>query len=300
MKPVILVTEDNPDVLFNIKMTLEFNDYEVMTATNGLEAIQLLEELEEKVPDLIISDIMMPKMDGYSLYSKITEHNKWALIPFLFLTAKASPEDVRFGKQLGIDDYLTKPFEEEDLLAIIKGKIARQEKERQIRKKFENKIISKLKINMKPSLTKAEKDSINLFYMKWDETFGPKIINYYPKDEDYYETLQNVGVQLFHASVSIYGSENYSQAQGILLNVENIKKSAYTFFDSKKSDEVRGGERLFMLTALAPKINYFNSLQIGEVFQSVSSKVKQSQNWDLETSWKEICKILTQTNIEMD
>ncbi len=73
MKPRILVTEDNPDLLFNIKMTLEFNDFEVLTANNGEEALIILEKCQ-KAPDLIISDIMMPEMDGYELYSNITEH----------------------------------------------------------------------------------------------------------------------------------------------------------------------------------------------------------------------------------
>ncbi len=300
MKPLILVTEDNPDVLFNIKMTLEFNGFEVLTAVNGKEAIKNLTELNEKVPDLIISDIMMPEMDGYEFYSYIAEHTKWALIPFLFLTAKASPEDIRFGKMLGIDDYITKPFEEEDLIAIIKGKIARNKKETEIRKKIENKIISKLKVEMVPSVPKTEKDSINLLYMRWDETYGPEIIDYYPKDEKYFTTLQEVGVQLFHASISIYGSNSYSKAQGILLNVENIQKSGYIFFDSKKSDEVRGGERLFMLTTLAPKISYLNSLQIGEIFQTIGSRIKQSQNWNLKSSWENICEILTKSSVIMD
>ena len=136
--------------------------------------------------------------------------------------------------------------------------------------------------------------------MRWDEAYGPEIIEYYPKDEKYFTTLQEVGVQLFHASISIYGSNSYSKAQGILLNVENIQKSAYTFFDSKKSDEVRGGERLFMLTTLAPKISYLNSLQIEEIFQAIGSQIKQSQNWNLKSSWENICEILTKSSVKMD
>lgn len=296
MKPVIFVVEDNPDVLLNIRMTLEFNDYEVYSATNGKEAIQLLSE-SDIIPDLIVSDIMMPEMDGYNFFEKVLENPRWGLIPFLFLTAKASPEDIRFGKMLGIDDYITKPFEEEELLAIISGKIARQRNAERMRKKIENQVISKLKIEAQPSLAVEEKENINLFCMKWDESVGPEVFDYYPKDKSYISVIQEVGVQLFHSSVAIYGSKGCSQALGILLRVETIGKSAFTFFDSIETEEVRGGERLFMLTVLAPKISYFETMKINEVFKQSSSLIKSSQDWDVKSYWKKVSNILTTSQV---
>ncbi len=299
MKSTILVVEDNPDVMLNIRLTLEFNDYEVFSAINGKKAIQFLSE-SDTVPDLIISDVMMPEMNGYDFFSKVLENPRWGLIPFLFLTAKASPEDIRFGKMLGIDDYITKPFEEEELLAIISGKITRQRKSERVRKEVENQLISKLESEAQPSLSKEEKANINLFCMKWDETYGPEIFDYYPKDNSYLSVIQEVGVQLFHSSVAIYGSEGCSQAQGILLRVETIGKSAFAFFDSIETEDVRGGERLFMLTVLAPHISYFESMKINELFKQSSSLIKASQDWNVESHWEKVSNILTTSQITLE
>lgn len=296
MKNVILVVEDNPDVMLNIKMTLEFNDFEVLTAMNGKEAIQLLSE-SDTIPDLIISDIMMPVMDGYDFFRNVAENPRWGLVPFLFLTAKASPENIRFGKMLGIDDYITKPFDEEELLAIISGKISRHRRSEENRKKIEKHIISKLTLDTQPSLHVGEKANINLFCMKWDELIGPEVFEYYPKDESYFSVIQEVGVQLFHSSVAIYGSKGYSQAQGVLLRVENINKTAFAYFDSIQTEEVRGGERLFMLTVLAPKINYFESMKINEVFIQISELVKASKDFNVESFWEKVSSILTESQI---
>lgn len=122
MKPLVFVVEDNPDVLFNILVTLEAHEYEVETATNGKEAIKRLSSFE-KMPDLIISDIMMPEMDGYEFYQALTRDPDWKEIPLLFLSALATPDDVRFAKILGVTDYITKPFKEEDLLSMIENKL---------------------------------------------------------------------------------------------------------------------------------------------------------------------------------
>ncbi len=122
MNPTILVVEDNPDVLFNIQVALEANEYEVETASNGKKAIKKLSEMG-KNPDLIISDIMMPEMDGYELYQVLANNSEWMEIPILFLSALATPDDIRFSQILGIKDYITKPFKEEVLLDLIKEKI---------------------------------------------------------------------------------------------------------------------------------------------------------------------------------
>ena len=83
MKPLILLVEDNPGVLLNITVTLEFNEYEVISATNGKEGLSTLAKIE-RLPDLIISDIMMPEMDGYEFFENVSENPKWNQIPFSF------------------------------------------------------------------------------------------------------------------------------------------------------------------------------------------------------------------------
>ena len=129
MNSKILIVEDNQNILFNIKLILKHNGYKPITATNGVEALEILSNLDE-APDLILCDIMMPKMDGYEFYQKVSENPEYHLTPFIFVTAKTDPEDVRLAKKLGVDDYITKPFNKEDLLASIAGKIARSKKQK--------------------------------------------------------------------------------------------------------------------------------------------------------------------------
>ena len=73
MKPIILIVEDNDDILLNIKLTLEFNDYEVITANNGKKGLKVLSE-QKKLPEIIVSDIMMPEMDGYDFFQAVSDN----------------------------------------------------------------------------------------------------------------------------------------------------------------------------------------------------------------------------------
>lgn len=120
----ILVVEDDRAVREGIADILEVAGYEVLTASNGEEALNML---RQQRLDLIVSDIMMPHMDGYDFYEAVHGKSEWVTIPFIFLTAKGAKEDVRLGKQLGADDYLVKPFEREDLLIAVEAKLKRLE-----------------------------------------------------------------------------------------------------------------------------------------------------------------------------
>ena len=118
----ILIVDDEPDLLENIKLPLEIEGYQVFAASNGLEALKIL---ESRPVGLILTDIAMPDMNGYQLYERICENPHWAMIPFIFLTARTLDSDIRYGKELGVDDYLPKPIRNEDLLAIVRGKLRR-------------------------------------------------------------------------------------------------------------------------------------------------------------------------------
>jgi len=118
----ILVVDDQPDLLENITLTLASAGYRVVTASTGLEA---LAALQTRPVDLILADIAMPQMNGYQLYERVRENPKWIPIPFLFLTVRTMDSDIRYGKELGVDDYLTKPIQPEDLLAAIHGRLRR-------------------------------------------------------------------------------------------------------------------------------------------------------------------------------
>ena len=118
----ILIVDDQRDLVESIGIALESAGYHVLSAGDGLTALDLMER--EHV-DLILADIAMPRMNGYQFYERVRENARWTAIPFLFLTARTMDSDVRYGKELGVDDYLTKPIQPEDLLASVNGKLRR-------------------------------------------------------------------------------------------------------------------------------------------------------------------------------
>ena len=119
MKRILLI-EDNAEVRENIVEILELSDYEVYTAANGREGIKQAQTL---YPDLILCDVMMPVLDGYQVLEQLQKGTETEMIPFIFLTAKSKKAEVRKGMNLGADDYLTKPFEEHELLEAIKSRL---------------------------------------------------------------------------------------------------------------------------------------------------------------------------------
>ena len=263
---------------------MEVSDYDVITANNGRVALDLLTGIE-RIPEIIVSDIIMPEMDGFDLFRAVSKNPILNHIPFIFLSGQASPDDVRFGKMLGVDDYLTKPFNMEDLLAVVAGKISRRKNVKEINEKIEVMISS---LNLTPSISEEEKSLVALLLVFWDDKSGPRLISNFPEDEETSIATEKVGQQLFHAVVSLYGYENITKAEGVLLRIENFKKNGYIFFDSFEDDTVRGGERRFMLSLIAPRINYFDSLKIKETFIEISSKIKQKQEWDVEYYWEKL------------
>ena len=108
----VLLVEDQEDMRRYLEQLLQ-TDYKVLSATNGVEALQLL---QTRSVDLILSDIGMPGMDGINFREKVKENEKWAQLPFVFLTARALEEQQLAGLTLGVDDYLLKPFIPSELL----------------------------------------------------------------------------------------------------------------------------------------------------------------------------------------
>lgn len=118
MKKILLI-EDNPEVRENTSEILALADYEVITAENGRVGVELA---QKENPDLIICDIMMPELDGFGVLHILSKKPETARIPFIFLTAKAEKTDIRKGMNLGADDYLTKPFDDTDLMNAIEAR----------------------------------------------------------------------------------------------------------------------------------------------------------------------------------
>ncbi len=125
MKPkTILLIEDNPEMRENTSEILALADYNVLTASNGKEGVNMA---RQEVPDLIICDVMMPELDGFGVLRMLGKHPETAAIPFIFLTAKAEKSDFRKGMSLGADDYLTKPFDDVELLDAIEMRLKKSE-----------------------------------------------------------------------------------------------------------------------------------------------------------------------------
>ena len=121
----ILVIEDNTEVRENVCEILDLSGYNILAAEHGTEGIEMA--IKHK-PDLVLCDVMMPRLDGYGVLkimraNKLTNH-----IPFIFLTARVEKEDFRKGMGLGADDYITKPFDDTELLEAIETRLARQDK----------------------------------------------------------------------------------------------------------------------------------------------------------------------------
>ena len=125
--PRVMVVEDDPGVLDFINYILSIK-YQVVTASNGKNALQLLENEHGTNPvKIIISDIMMPQMDGYHLLETLKSDDRWKNIPVIMLTARAGKQDRLKALRIGVDDYLLKPFEEDELLARIENLLKNQE-----------------------------------------------------------------------------------------------------------------------------------------------------------------------------
>jgi signal transduction histidine kinase len=123
-KPRLLIVEDDVHLLEGVQSVLELEGYDITTAENGVSALHILCD-EPRQPDLIISDINMPQMDGLQFLREVRKDNRFVNIPFIFLTARGEKRDIHTGKRLGVDDYIIKPFDTDDLLIAIESRLQR-------------------------------------------------------------------------------------------------------------------------------------------------------------------------------
>jgi signal transduction histidine kinase len=118
----ILVVEDDLNLLDGLRNILELEGYHVLTAVDGLDALSVLRS-QPQPPDLILSDIMMPRMDGLELLESVRQESQWLAIPFIFLTARGQTHDILRAKHLGVDDYLIKPYDPTELMVAVEAKM---------------------------------------------------------------------------------------------------------------------------------------------------------------------------------
>ncbi|TXF91031.1 response regulator [Neolewinella aurantiaca] len=116
----ILIIEDNEEVRENLEEILELYGYNVLAEPNGLAGVKTA---IQHPPDLILCDVMMPELDGYGVLNMLSENDRTAAVPFVFITARTETEDIRRGMNLGADDYITKPFYKDELLNVIRTRL---------------------------------------------------------------------------------------------------------------------------------------------------------------------------------
>ncbi|MFN2490431.1 MAG: response regulator [Actinomycetota bacterium] len=115
-KKRILICDDDPVILRLLQVNLELEGYEALLAHHGAKAVEVA---TTELPDLIILDIMMPRMDGYEAIQHLKANDTTKDVPVIFLSAKAQPSDIERGKRYGVADYLTKPFDPTELLEVV-------------------------------------------------------------------------------------------------------------------------------------------------------------------------------------
>ena len=119
----VLVVDDDPVILKLLEVNFEMEGFQVVRAADGAEG---LERAREVRPDIVILDVMMPRMTGYEVAKALREDDGTAHIPIIFVTARAQSSDVERGMELGVDDYVTKPFDPLDLIARVNTLLARE------------------------------------------------------------------------------------------------------------------------------------------------------------------------------
>jgi len=179
MAAKVLIVDDNPHVLrlLNITLSKAEEDYDIIQATNGEEALEIANRI---IPDLIISDVMMPKMDGIELCWMIRENSKIPMVPFIFLTSFEDQETAIRGFRAGADEYLNKPINRKKLLARTKELLNRGDHLKQAKQKTEDQkgfsgdlkdlsiveLVQMLNLNKKSGVLTIDSDDKGQIYLK--------------------------------------------------------------------------------------------------------------------------------------
>jgi DNA-binding response OmpR family regulator len=122
-KPLVLVADDDPDILALVTFRLERGGYDVVAANDGEEALRLA---VERAPDLAVLDVMMPKLDGYEVTTRLRQNERTRGMPVILLTARVQEADIARGFEVGADDYVKKPFSPQELGARVQAILGRR------------------------------------------------------------------------------------------------------------------------------------------------------------------------------
>jgi len=160
MDKKVLLIEDDITVRENTAEMLELSGYNIHTASDGQKGVEAASLL---LPDIIVCDIMMPLLDGYGVLEELSKNEETKYIPFIFLSAKTDHKDIRKGMDMGADDYLTKPFEEDELISAIESRLAKtailNQKEEKNKENSKIKDFEELKNHLRSYETKSFESS---------------------------------------------------------------------------------------------------------------------------------------------
>jgi response regulator RpfG family c-di-GMP phosphodiesterase len=290
MDSIVFLIEDDKALVQNLKIFLEMNDFKFFSASNGREGLETLSNLDQQ-PDLIISDILMPEMDGYDLYMKVSENSEWSRIPFFFLSGKAEPDDVRFGKLLGADDYITKPFKSKELLRRIEETIKKNREIRKTSKVIEEELKDILKFE-EPTLKKHRRaDFFYIFYLVWNSETGPEIKDFFPKNEIPSLNLKELTSQLYSTLRKIYKFEELSETNQFTIRVVRDLVDAYALVGKLEEKVSQNGAETFMICAITPNSHYLQSKAIKEVLGKIAVTIKGDKVLKIKDFWEQLLEI---------
>lgn len=282
----ILIIEDEPQICLSLEQFLRLHDFKVLTAKNGRQGVEIA---RLHFPDLILCDIMMPELDGYGVRQKLASDIHTDSIPFIFLTAKASLEDLRQGMNLGADDYITKPFKFEDILTSIEARLKRQ---KSLSLPYQQEL-KKLEILLQPS--QINETSLSFSQLDIQQQFQLQIQNL--------KNIQKsvIPLLLFEIGQYLEISSSYSHATAYCLLGKVIDRFKQ-YFKSQGIETVitrLGGHHLALLLPLTSQIEnitnivhklletleedfYCNQQSIKlQGYFGIALATKDSENWDL-------------------
>lgn len=291
IKNLILLVEDDESILYNLSLFLTLNNFEVITALNGRDALEKLKKMII-LPNLILSDIKMPEINGYELLKKISQNPTWHMIPFIFLSAKAYREEIEKGILLGADDYLTKPIDQKLYTILINKKIDRIHIENELRNKFESELLERIKSVFDPTKKVIDKSSIFLLIMESNKDFGSVIVKKYLGTSMKQINLESIGVQLFQSTVSLFDQKRIISPEVLILNVKNSNMKVMVLYDLVSEFKTKRNQKQIMITLIAPEISYLDSLKIKTTLLEISSKIKHDDLDDFTDYYEKI-----QTNL---
>lgn len=289
MKTKILIIEDNNDIRESTAEILELTGYEVLQATNGRQGVEMAQQFK---PDLILCDIMMPELDGYGVLYMLNKNPETASTPFIFLTAKAERVDLRKGMEMGADDYLTKPFDDLELLNAIESRLNKKEKQQA----FYNKSLSNLE-NLAPAAGKGLTELKALIA-------GRKVRQVKKKQVIYYDGDQPSGIYLVLSGsiktikmaedgrelmTGSYKTDDYFGVTA-LLTEENYTETAEAIEDSTIC--------LLPKEAILKLINQYP--EVGNQFiKTLSNNIREKEQQLLELAYHSVRKRLAQTLLRL-